>query len=605
MPRICRGLFEYVIKRGWATLTSILLKLSRMFENQQWGVETETPLRQFEKELTFEVMEKLERAKLPIEKIIDESMTSDEIGRIVRHQKYGKIIKQLAETLPYVIIEPTIKPITRTVLMVKAEIKPYFYWNDRYHGNNCETFWIWVVDPQSDHIYHSETFKLTKKQVKNEETQTLLFNIPLLNDSDVPPQYIVHASSDRWVGCDYEYAIPCSNLILPEKYLPYTKLLNLDPLPVSALQNPLFESVYNQKFKYFNPIQTQIFHTLYHTDKNVLLGAPTGSGKTIAAEIALFRLFTAYPERKTVYIAPLKALVRERVDEWKKKIEPIVGKTVVELTGDVSPDMKAILNSDVIVTTPEKWDGISRSWQTRPYVKKVGLIVIDEIHMLGEDRGPILEVVVARTNFINQCTGQNIRLIGLSTAVANAQDLADWLQIRKIGLYNFKPSVRPVPIQVHVQGYPGKNYCPRMALMNKPTFRAIKEHSPDKPVLVFVSSRRQTRLTAFDLINLLAENPNEWLHMDEKDMEALCATVRDENLCRTLPYGIGLHHAGLHEKDRSLVEELFTNRKIQVLITTATLAWGVNLPAHAVSTITVICKARIITIYCLLNFRLS
>ena len=64
----------------------------------------------------------------------------------------------------------------------------------------------------------------------------------------------------------------------------------------------------------------------------------------------------------------------------------------MELTGDVTPDMRAIKAASVIVTTPEKWDGVSRSWQTRNYVQAVALIVIDEIHLLGEDRGPVLEV---------------------------------------------------------------------------------------------------------------------------------------------------------------------------------------------------------------------
>ena len=55
----------------------------------------------------------------------------------------------------------------------------------------------------------------------------------------------------------------------------------------------------------------------------------------------------------------------------------------MELTGDVMPDIGAIGKADVIVTTPEKWDGVSRSWQNRTYVKAVALIVIDEIHLLG------------------------------------------------------------------------------------------------------------------------------------------------------------------------------------------------------------------------------
>jgi len=66
-----------------------------------------------------------------------------------------------------------------------------------------------------------------------------------------------------------------------------------------------------------------------------------------------------------VYIAPLKALVRERIKDWKVRLEEKLGCKVVELTGDTSPDIRAIEKADLIVTTPEKWDGISRSWQNR------------------------------------------------------------------------------------------------------------------------------------------------------------------------------------------------------------------------------------------------
>lgn len=65
-------------------------------------------------------------------------------------------------------------------------------------------------------------------------------------------------------------------------------------------------------------------------------------------------------------------------------------------------------------------------------------------------------------------------------------------------------------------------------------------------------------------------------------MDTVIETVRDQNLKLALAFGIGLHHAGLHENDRNIVEELFVHQKIQVLIATATLAWGVNFPAHLV-----------------------
>jgi activating signal cointegrator complex subunit 3 len=392
----------------------------------------------------------------------------------------------------------------------------------------------------------------------------------------------VRATSDRWLGSETTTAISFQHLILPERHPPHTDLLDLQPLPITALQEPSFQALY--KFTHFNPVQTQIFHTLYHTDKNVLLGAPTGSGKTIAAELAIFRVFRETPKAKVVYIAPMKALVRERVADWKKRLEGQLGKSVVELTGDVTPDARAIARSSVIVTTPEKWDGVSRSWQNRNFVQDVALIVIDEIHLLGQDRGPVLEVIVSRTNFISSHTGRRLRVVGLSTALANAKDLADWLGIGQMGLFNFRPSVRPVPLECHISGYAGKHYCPRMDSMNKPTFQGIKQHSPTKPSLVFVSSRRQTRATALALMAFLTaeDNHKPWLHMEDAEMERVLTTVKDQNLKLTLAFGIGIHHAGLVERDRRTVEELYVNMKIQVLVATSTLAWGVNFPTHLV-----------------------
>lgn len=72
------------------------------------------------------------------------------------------------------------------------------------------------------------------------------------------------------------------------------------------------------------------------------------------------------------------------------------------------------------------------------------------------------------------------------------------------------------------------------------------------------------------------------MHLPDSEMDQILQGVKDANLKLTLAFGIGMHHAGLHEKDRRVCEELFLHRKIQVLIATATLAWGVNLPAHLV-----------------------
>ncbi|XP_041708650.2 activating signal cointegrator 1 complex subunit 3 [Coregonus clupeaformis] len=573
--RIVRALFEIALRKRWPAMTYRLLNLCKVIDKRLWGFAH--PLRQFSI-LPHNVLARLEEKKLTVDKLKD--MQKDEIGHMLHHVNIGLKVKQCVHQIPSILMEATIQPITRTVLRVRLQITPDFKWHDQCHGSVGEPWWLWVEDPINDHIYHSEYFLLQKKQVVSGEPQQVVFTIPIFEP--MPSQYYIRAVSDRWLGSEAVCIINFQHLILPERHPPHTELLDLQPLPITALGNTEYENLY--KFTHFNPIQTQIFHTLYHTDTNVLLGAPTGSGKTIAAELAMFRVFNQYPTSKVVYIAPLKALVRERIEDWKVRIEEKLGKKVVELTGDVTPDMRAIAAADLIVTTPEKWDGVSRSWQNRSYVQKVAILIIDEIHLLGEDRGPVLEVIVSRTNFISSHTKKTVRVVGLSTALANARDLADWLGIGQVGLFNFRPSVRPVPLEVHIHGFPGQHYCPRMASMNKPVFQAIRSHSPAKPVLIFVSSRRQTRLTALDLIAFLAteDDPKQWLHQDETQMTDIIATVRESNLKLTLAFGIGMHHAGLHERDRKTVEELFVNCKIQILIATSTLAWGVNFPAHLV-----------------------
>ncbi|KAI4871234.1 hypothetical protein NFI96_019754 [Prochilodus magdalenae] len=573
--RIMRALFEIALRKRWPAMTYRLLNLCKVIDKRLWG--WAHPLRQFTT-LPASVLSRLEERKLTVDKLKD--MRKDEIGHMLHHVNIGLKVKQCVHQIPAILMEASIQPITRTVLRVRLTITPDFRWNDQVHGSVGEPWWLWVEDPINDHIYHSEYFLLQKKQVVSGEPQQVVFTIPIFEP--MPSQYYIRAVSDRWLGSEAVCIINFQHLILPERHPPHTELLDLQPLPVTALGNREYECLY--KFTHFNPIQTQIFHTLYHTDTNVLLGAPTGSGKTVAAEMAIFRVFNKYPGAKVVYIAPLKALVRERIEDWKIRIEEKLGRKVIELTGDVTPDMRAIAQADLIVTTPEKWDGVSRSWQNRSYVQKVAILIIDEIHLLGEDRGPVLEVIVSRTNFISSHTSKSVRVVGLSTALANARDLADWLGIGQMGLFNFRPSVRPVPLEVHIHGFPGQHYCPRMASMNKPVFQAIRSHSPAKPVLIFVSSRRQTRLTALDLIAFLAteDDPKQWLHQDEREMTDIIATVRDSNLKLTLAFGIGMHHAGLHERDRKTVEELFVNCKIQVLIATSTLAWGVNFPAHLV-----------------------
>jgi activating signal cointegrator complex subunit 3 len=198
-----------------------------------------------------------------------------------------------------------------------------------------------------------------------------------------------------------------------------------------------------------------------------------------------------HPKGVCVYIAPLKSLARERLKEWRKRLgAPPLNWSILELSGDTHHGKRALDQSDVLVCTPEKWDLISRGWRgdvsaegisdAKSFIRRVRLLVIDEVHLLGEDRGAVLEAIVSRTRFISkyvresgpkeeQSNHELTRIIGLSTALANPVDLADWMgiptsghgAIARRGLYNFRASVRPVSMRVHVQGYAGEHYCPR------------------------------------------------------------------------------------------------------------------------------------------------
>lgn len=571
--RICRALFLIGVNRRWGNFAKVMLDICKSIEKRLWAFDH--PICQFD--LPDTIIRQFREKNPSMEHLLD--LEPEELGEFVHNRKIGAKLYGLLSKFPKVVIETEIFPITTNVMRIHIDLIPNFQWDRRIHGE-AQFFWVFIEESDKSQILHFEKFILHRRQISN--THEMDFMIPL--SDPLPPQVVVKVVSDTWIGCESTNAISFQHLIRPHNETLQTKLLKLRPLPITALQNPLIESMY--PFKYFNPMQTMTFFTLYNTNENVFIGSPTGSGKTIVAELAMWHAFKKFPGSKVVYIAPMKALVRERVDDWRRKITPVTGDKVVELTGDSLPDPKDVRDATIIITTPEKFDGISRNWQTRKFVQNVSLIIMDEIHLLASDRGPILEMIVSRMNYVASQTHKPVRLLGMSTAVSNAYDMASWLGIKGNGLYNFSSSVRPVPLKMYIDGFQDNlSFCPLMKTMNKPAFMAIKQHSSDKPALVFVASRRQTRLTALDLIHLcgMEDNPRRFLNIaDEGELQYYLSQVTDETLKLALQFGIGLHHAGLVDKDRTIAHELFQKNKIQILVATSTLAWGVNLPAHLV-----------------------
>lgn len=164
---------------------------------------------------------------------------------------------------------------------------------------------------------------------------------------------------------------------------------------------------------------------------------------------------------KIVYIAPMKALVQEQVGNFQKRLEQY-GVKVSELTGDNQLTKQAIAETQIIVTTPEKWDVITRKSTDTSYTNLVRLVIIDEIHLLHDERGPVLESILARTVRRMEQNGDYVRLVGLSATLPNYQDVATFLRVDpKKGLFYFDSSYRPCALQQEFIGVTEKKAIKR------------------------------------------------------------------------------------------------------------------------------------------------
>lgn len=572
--RLLRALFEICLHRGWAQLTDKALNLCKMIDKRMWL--SMTPLRQFKK-LPEDVLKRIEKKDFPWEMFYD--LGHNEIGELVRMPKMGKSIYKFVHQLPKLELAVHIHPVTRSTLQVELTITPDFQWDDKVHGNS-EAFWIFVEDVDSEVILHHEYFLLKSKYASDEHL--INFFVPVFEP--LPPQYFIRIVSDRWIASETLLPISFRHLILPEKFPPPTELLDLQPLPVSALRNDTYESLYRDRFPYFNPIQTQVFNALYNTDEDVFVGASTGSGKTICAEFAILRSFLASSDSRCVYVTPKQALAEQTYAEWKQKLAPQLNKNVVILTGETSTDLRLLREGNIVVSTPEHWDVLSRRWKQRKNVQNVSLFIIDELHLIGGENGPILEVICSRMRYISSQIDKKIRIVALSSSVANAKDLGHWLGAGTHNLFSFHPNTRPVPLELHIQGFNITHTPSRLLAMMKPIYNAITRHSSKQPVIVFVPSRKQTRLTAVDLLTFCAADlqPHRFLHRAVESLEPHLKHLKDKTLIETISNGVAYLHEGLSDIERHVVQQLFATGAVQILVASRNLCWGMTVSAHLV-----------------------
>jgi pre-mRNA-splicing helicase BRR2 len=575
--RILRALFEISLKKGWSSVAKTALDLCKMAERRMWP--TMTPLRQFP-HCPRDILQKAERIDVPWSSYFD--LDPPRMGELLGMPKAGRTVCDLVSKFPRLEVQAQVQPVTRSLLRVELTITPNFVWDDALHGT-AQDFWILVEDCDGEEILFHDQFILRKDYAQAEMNEHLVeFTVPITEP--MPPNYFISLVSDRWMHSETKIAVSFQKLILPERFPPHTPLLDMQRAPVKALKREDYQQLYPE-WQFFNKIQTQSFKSLYDSDDNVFLGAPTGSGKTVCAELALLRHWATGKGGRAVYIAPFQELIDQRHADWEKRLGNLGGgKNIVKLTGETAADLKLLEQADLVLATPTQWDVLSRQWQRRKNVQSVQLFIADELHMLGGYGGYVYEVVVSRMHSIALQLENGMRIVGLSVPLANARDIGEWIGANKHTIYNFSPHARPVPLELHIQSFSIPHFPSLMLAMAKPAYHSILQLAPDKPALVFVPNRKQTRSTAIDLLAACAADDNEdrFLHADVNELAPLLNRLQERTLAESLSHGIGYYHEALSATDKRIVSHLFTIGAIQVLLASRDVCWELNLTAHLV-----------------------
>ncbi|XP_056695615.1 DExH-box ATP-dependent RNA helicase DExH17 isoform X2 [Spinacia oleracea] len=374
----------------------------------------------------------------------------------------------------------------------------------------------------------------------------------------------------------------------------------------SVLELPVpFRPTFN--FRYFNSLQSECFPCCFHSDVNMVVSAPTGSGKTVLFELCILRLLSRFLSTdgtfihvkgtlKTIYVAPSKALVQEKLRDWNRKLGAW-GINCLEMTGDNdSYNTRNIQEADIILTTPEKFDAVTR-YKIKDgglsFFSDIGLVVIDEVHLLNDTRGAALEAIVSRIKMLscrpemNSSPLAHVRFIAVSATIPNLEDLAEWLVVPPEGMKRFGEEMRPVKLTTKVFGYAAaKNDFLFEKRLQNYIFDILMQFSRGKSALVFCSTRKGAQEAAQKIsqtaMSFGYSNPFIKTNEQQERLREASLSCSDKQLQSYILYGVGYHNGGLCMKDRNLIENLFLNGDIQVLCTTNTLAHGINLPAHTV-----------------------
>ena len=306
-------------------------------------------------------------------------------------------------------------------------------------------------------------------------------------------------------------------------------------------------------FKTFNPVQSRVLE-IHDQDANVIIAAATSAGKTVCAEMMMANEVRVRGG-KAMYLAPLRALAKEKIDDWTDKSHHFHDLGLSICTGDyrLTPSRRKELESaNQILMTSEMLNSRCRNYKSEnnTWLKDVGTLVVDEAHLLTvPGRGDHLEVGLMKFSQISP----NARIVFLSATMPNVRELAEWVSysLTQKDTYLINSKFRPCPLGMHYETYYDKgSYDEKEMEKVHAALQIVQEFSEDK-FLIFVHTKRTGQLM------------KKWLTE---------AGIKCE-----------YHNADLEKEKRHKVEKAFReDQEMRVIVATSTLAWGLNMPARRV-----------------------
>lgn len=288
------------------------------------------------------------------------------------------------------------------------------------------------------------------------------------------------------------------------------------------------------EFTEWNPVQKQVY-PYFEQDCNLVISSSVASGKTVNAEAIFGYELQTKPNSKTVYVSPLKALGKEKFDDWSK--HPTFKKfTKVLVSSDEIVTKSDFENSRMIISTIESMN--IRCRKQDKWIKDVKVFVFDEAHLFNDEhRGTGSESLLINFSLINK----DCRIICLSGTLSNAKDIAKWLKnLNNKKTYCISSNWRPTQLIQKIE-------IADTLFEQEKIVENICKRNPNEKILIFVHSK--------------------------KIGETLCKYLKNKNIF-TAFYNADLR---LGIKDRMIEDFKCGYSGLDVLITTSSLSMGINL----------------------------